>query len=501
MSAGGHFETRAVNIYSLSRLHEEVPFNLLERHASQKRRVQRTQAHEIESLRLLTDALMGCGLGVADLDGFFFSYRIPQIGKEFDLLKLTDRVCLNIELKSAPVPEKQILSQLLKNRHYLSHLGRRLRLFTAETGSGTVYTLTEDGGLKRVPLRSLAGAVRAVRTGYAEHIDGLFRASDYLVSPIATPERFIRGEYFLTPAQEEIKRKILRVSGRPGPAFIHITGRPGTGKTLLLYDLAKTLAASAPTLLMSCSPLLPGQELIGRETEGLTVASPADRDISGFAYILTDETHRLDRESFEKLCRRAKAAGAVCIFSSDPEQVLSTKEKLSGVSGRIGETAGKNVFTLSEKLRTNADLTAFISQVRNLRYRPKAPVDYSAVSLCYANTTGEAQELIAYFRAKGYVFINYTRPDFVPGPYSDYEEDFDTHHVIGREFDRVLMLMDSSFCYDSDGRLQGIPHPNPDLMYPNLFYQGVTRVREELALIVVRSPELFEKIASIVSQK
>ena len=63
------------------------------------------------------------------------------------------------------------------------------------------------------------------------------------------------------------------------------------------------------------------------------------------------------------------------------------------------------------------------------------------------------------------------------------------------------MLMDSSFCYDSDGRLQGIPHPNPDLMYPNLFYQGVTRVREELALIVVRSPELFEKIASIVSQK
>ena len=60
------------------------------------------------------------------------------------------------------------------------------------------------------------------------------------------------------------------------------------------------------------------------------------------------------------------------------------------------------------------------------------------------------------------------------------------------------MLLDSSFYYDDEGFLHGIPHPNPDYLYPNLFYQGVTRVRENLALIVVKAPEVFGKIASIL---
>lgn len=60
-----------------------------------------------------------------------------------------------------------------------------------------------------------------------------------------------------------------------------------------------------------------------------------------------------------------------------------------------------------------------------------------------------------------------------------------------------LMLMDDSFYYDENGVLQGVPHPNPDYLYPNLFYQGITRVREKIALVIVNSPRLFEKISSI----
>ena len=57
--------------------------------------------------------------------------------------------------------------------------------------------------------------------------------------------------------------------------------------------------------------------------------------------------------------------------------------------------------------------------------------------------------------------------------------------------------MDDSFYYDENGVLQGVPHPNPDYLYPNLFYQGITRVREKIALVIVNSPRLFEKISSI----
>jgi len=59
--------------------------------------------------------------------------------------------------------------------------------------------------------------------------------------------------------------------------------------------------------------------------------------------------------------------------------------------------------------------------------------------------------------------------------------------------------MDDSFYYDEHGILQGVPHPNPDYLYPNLFYQGVTRVREKLAIVVVKNSELFTHITSIVS--
>ena len=61
------------------------------------------------------------------------------------------------------------------------------------------------------------------------------------------------------------------------------------------------------------------------------------------------------------------------------------------------------------------------------------------------------------------------------------------------------MLLDSAFYYDENGLLKGDPHPNPDYLYSKLFYQGITRVRENLSLIVVDAPELFQKITEIVN--
>ena len=61
--------------------------------------------------------------------------------------------------------------------------------------------------------------------------------------------------------------------------------------------------------------------------------------------------------------------------------------------------------------------------------------------------------------------------------------------------------MDASFYYDEEGKLQGVPHPNPDYLYPNLFYQSITRVREQLSIVVVNAPELFSQIIRILNQE
>lgn len=166
--------------------------------------------------------------------------------------------------------------------------------------------------------------------------------------------------------------------------------------------------------------------------------------------------------------------------------------RINGIEYTIGK------YELSEKIRTNKELASFIISVRNLNRKPHIPMKYDNVSLAYANSIDEAKNIIEYYRNKGYTFINYSKSNYNYSPYIQYEEDFDTHHVIGQEFDNVLMLMDKSFYYDTNNILQGIPHPNPDYLYPNLFYQGITRVREKIALVVVDAPELFEKISSIV---
>ena len=198
--------TRPINLYLISRIHDEEPFNIVNRHQSQKADKSKIQFHEIESLRIFVDSLIQQGISVVELDGFFYGFSIPQIGKEFDLLKFTDKVCLNIELKSTNVPQDQVLDQLLRNRHYLMHLGKRQNLYTVITDSMTCYKLSMNDELTIVDFSEIVLMIKKMALDYIIDIDEKFRAAQYLVSPLNTPKKFIQGEYFLTQAQEQIKK-------------------------------------------------------------------------------------------------------------------------------------------------------------------------------------------------------------------------------------------------------------------------------------------------------
>lgn len=497
--------TKPINIYLQSRINEELPFNRVECHSSGKAEICRIHEHEMRSLRIIVDKLIRDGVSLEMLDGFFYGYQIPHIGKEFDLLKFTKTECLNIELKSRAVPLSHILAQLKKNKYYLAHLGKKEHFYTVVTDTLTCYTLDEKEKLRTVDFSDVKNDVIYFQCDYLTEIDNMFRAADYLVSPFNTPDKFINGEYFLTPAQEHIQKKILKdIKNCTGYGFFSLTGKPGTGKTLLLYDVAKKLAAAGKALMIHCGKLSCGQERLNESIKNFHVISTeylkyhADI-IDGYHFILADETHRIYPKQYKMICEKVIDDGKICLFSSDPEQILSSTEKRNGIVSKINSLPLVGRYELSERIRTNKNLMSFIDSVRNLNKKPRMPVNYGGVTLSYANNYEEARNIIAYFKKQGYVFINYSKSDYKHSPYSEYEEDFDTHHVIGQEFDNVLMLMDNSFYYDENGILRGIPHPDPDYLYPNLFYQGITRVREKIALVIVDAPELFGKISSIFS--
>ena len=510
---------KPVNIFAVSRVRDEDLFNIVEKHEAADLDSHRTRIHEIDSLRILVDSLSESCADLTEFDGFYFGFTIPQIGKEFDLLKVTDRHCLNIELKSQEVTEEAILAQLRKNRHYLTHLGKRLILFTVVTDTMTCYRLTLSDNLVRVSIRDIAEALSKCDAPYDSDIGKSFRPSEYLISPMNTPDKFIRGKYFLTPAQDHVKTELIRsidkvesedLSERSGSkgSFFHITGRPGTGKTLLLYDIAKTLSSSGRTVILRCGELTEGERIIDREIGNLDILSAGDIStaplLAGYNFILTDESQRLQPETFESVCRSVADNDQVCIFSSDPETILTSREKAYDIPGRIHTLPLQGEFVLSERLRMNRELYSFIMTLKNLNHKSERTYDYKDISINYAGNVTEAVNLLAYFRNKGYVFINagFPRPDredvLGTDPFAEIAEEFDVHRIIGREYDNVVMLMDSSFYYDEAGYLRGIPEPDPDYIYPNLFYQGITRVREKLALVIFDAPDLFRSIAGIL---
>ena len=102
---------------------------------------------EIDTLKRFINELLNWGIDIEDLDGFFYGFSIPQISKEFDLLKIFENdVVVNIELKSHDIDLDKIEYQLRKNRYYLSHLKKKTYSFTyINSGEkGKIYSYDGD---------------------------------------------------------------------------------------------------------------------------------------------------------------------------------------------------------------------------------------------------------------------------------------------------------------------------------------------------------------------
>lgn len=492
---------KPVNLFRISRIRDERLFNIMEKHEASDYDNHRMKIHEIDSLRILTDALAARGITVRDTDGFYFGFVIPLIGKEFDLIKVTGKYCLNIELKSQDVSEEQILAQLRKNRHYLTLLGRKLMLFTVVTDTLTCYRLSEGDELEAADIGEIAKAVKKCRAAYHGNIDKLFRTTEYLISPEEDPDRFLQGQYFLTPAQDYVKAELLRdINNTPYGAFFHIYGRPCTGKTLLIYDLAKHLSESGRVLITCGEEPSEGLLAISRSIDNLDFISVTDiispEKIGGYDFILVDEALRIEPSVFDVIANAAEKYEQICIFSTDPTASLTDPERENNIAERMQTVGLAGEYELSERLRVNMEIQTFIMKLKNTGCKTEKNYEFEHVSVNYANNTGEAREIIEYFRDKGYVFINPHR--YSGDPFADLEESFRYRHIAGREYNSVVMLMDGSFAYDESGHLKGIPEPDPEKPYPNIFYPAVTRVREKLALVILDAPELLDAVLSII---
>ena len=92
---------------------------------------------EVASLMSFARGCINRGVPSSCLDGFAYSYPIPHVPKEMDLLKVGEKCVLNIELKSFAVSEEKAKKQLARNSYYLSFLSEHVSClcYTAADGS------------------------------------------------------------------------------------------------------------------------------------------------------------------------------------------------------------------------------------------------------------------------------------------------------------------------------------------------------------------------------
>ena len=529
--SGGE-RVKSINLYTLTRVEDNDSFAEYEYIISARKDFQRTRIREKESLVQLVTKLIKAGAQLDRKSVVFYSYTIAHISKEFDLLKVAAnrKLILNIELKSEDVGEERIKQQLVRNRYYLSPVTTNVISYTYILNTNTVYRLDDNNRLIQSEFVSVVADMKRFKKCMKNNIESLFKAKDYLISPVNSPERFARHQYFLTNQQEAMSRKLLSgLLKDDDKRYYSVKGEAGTGKTLLLYDTVRKLPVDAGKCVIHFGRRTPNIDILEKAIPSTDIITSRDLTdgamLKGYDYILVDETQRLHDDQFEWIvdsaCSNNEAGslgslsgsnkvGSMNVASDDSrssvrntpkvvmfydcEQVLSRHEQQRAMDKRIEELADENYF-LSDRIRTNPELSAFIRNMFDLNKRARG-YKYDCVTICYANSINEFKRLKAYYKAKQYIYIDYEKSyRNVNNRYKSRK--FNTYKVIGKEFDKVLTVIDSKFKYNEYGELCADYDGDNDDILEKYFYQVVTRARDQLCIIVLNNEDIFRRLLDI----
>lgn len=457
------------------------------------------KAAEIEDLRNLAKGLSEAECSIGVFDKFYVGYKIPQIGKEFDLLRFGRNCIINIELKNN-CPEEQIRRQLIRNKYYLSFIGRKIYAFTFVSDSKELYILQDDGQLEKSKFDFVINAIAHQDVDDGEIPDALFNPSDYLVSPFNSTNNFLDGKYFLTHQQEDVKAQIIDSLKQPKSVkFISIIGSAGTGKTLLTYDIAKHIMSSKrKPLIIHCGQLNDGHfELIRHGWVIVPIKSYATRNFSDYDLVLIDEAQRIYPSQLDAIIEKVKSAKCICIFSHDKLQTLANWEDQRDVSAKIGAINQISQYKLSEKIRTNKEIAAFIKMLFN-RKRNVPISSHGNIEVIFFKTTEDAKSYLDSLDGKKWEVLRFTPSQYQTEHHEKYSEASKktSHQVIGQEFDGVAVTIDKFFSYDENGDLiyKGGAYYAPKKM----LFQNITRSRKKLIIVIIENEELLNRCISIL---
>ena len=462
---------KSISIYALTRKQNIEHLQKLEQQLSGREHMLKMKEWELESMRALVERLE---LHMQDVSALrlFYSFQIPRLGKEFDLLQIRENQIINIELKSGAVSEEAIQKQLIQNRYYLSALGKPIQSYTYISSQNRLMRLTNHDHVIEASWNQLCAALQKEGKDYSGDIENLFRAEWYLFSPLTEPNRFLNKEYFLTAQQRDIKRQILKKIREEQTGFFSFSGLPGTGKTLLLYDIAMKLSNRQQVCIIHCGEAGKKWEILHKRLQRIDFLSDNQLEtqisLEDYHAILVDEAHLLSVEKLNVLLNMSE--DRPIIFSSDSEEMISPKEIDQSTMKRMEELPNLQTFRLTNRIRTNAELSSFIQNMMHLPVR-KNQNEFPHVSVVYANDAKEADTLVQDYVRQGYQYF----PQM---------EGAKLGSTAVRDTEQMVVVLDERYYYDDELYFRSIhPMKNGQSEVRQLFHL-LNHAKENLAFVV-----------------
>lgn len=453
---------KSISIYAITRNQNIECLQKLERQLSGRTYFLKMREWELESMKALVRELEVHMQDVHALR-FFYSFQVPRLGKEFDLLQIKNDQIVNIELKSGKVSDEAVRKQLLQNRYYLSVQGKMIQSYTYISSQERLVRLNNHDHIVEADWDQLCLALQRQSKDYEGDIEDLFQAEMYLFSPVTEPERFLNKEYFLTSQQKDIERRILDKIRKVKYGYFWFSGLPGTGKTLLLYDIAMKLSVHQKVCMIHCGET--GKEWKILHDRLLRIAFLSDSqleecpDLKEYSAILVDEAHLLSVKELHRILELSEKHPV--IFSGDDEDMISDEEMDRTMLREIEHLPDIQSFHLTNRIRTNAELSSFIQNMMHLPEKRMVRY-YPHIQVVYANDEEEAGILL-----KGYQ-------------------------------NQLVFIIDERYYYDEKGYLreQRQKHQKPTAV--RTLFHRLNEAREEFAIIVKRNEAVYEVLLELL---
>lgn len=492
---------RNINILSIIEAYRKLSNTLFQKLMNSYGITSGIKNYELNGIESFVDELLKANNNISIVNRYYLGYSIPQIGKEFDLLRFGHNYIINIEIKTESSIEK-ILKQQQKNKYYLSFLDKPLHIYTFISNENKLYKLViRNNGdeIEEITFNELCNILMSQEVVTFNNIDDLFNPSDYLVSPFNSPEKFMSEGYFLTVQQEQIYKEIQTKLSDTATNFIALTGGAGTGKTLLTYHIAKeTIQRGKKVLILHCAPLNSGHQILMDEYNWSIYMPKYAPNTIDFDLIIIDEAQRMYPYQFDKYIKEVRTLNKKCIFSYDEKQYLRDNEKQYHTKERIEKELLCTPYKLTDKIRTNKEIAYFIRQLFNIK-KNIPNIDYTNIELTYCKDCYSAKLLLQELLERGWKTPNYT-----PGTRSFFHYEAylsnnteSAHSVVGQEFNNVVVVIDESFKYNSQGDLIA---DNTYYSQRQMLYQIITRTRKKLHIVIINNEVMLNRCIDILSK-